>query len=56
MDTPINAYKLAYDKLFAQLPKSVQEKVSQVKGSDKVPPPEVREFIKAVIAMAEQDD
>ena len=49
------AYKRAWDTLFAQLTPAVQAKVLAAKGNDKVAP-EAREFFKAVIAMAEQDD
>lgn len=56
MEQLINVYKLAYDKLFAQLPERVKAKVLQAVGKDGPVDPEVMAFIKRVIAMAEQDD
>jgi hypothetical protein len=49
-----NSYKKAYDWLFSQLTSDTQTKVLAAKGSDKVAPPEVVEFIKKVIELAER--
>ena len=51
-----NSYETAWKMLFAKLPKKVQTKVLDSKGCDAELPPEVDQFIKNVIALAEQDD
>jgi hypothetical protein len=48
------SYKQAYDFLFGQLTSDTQAKVRAAVNSDREPGPEVRQFCKNVIALAEQ--
>jgi len=49
-------YEWAWTTLFEQLPTRLKLKVLQANGcDDKDVPPEVKDFIKRVIAMAERD-
>jgi hypothetical protein len=49
-------YKRAWDMLFPFLSPSIQAKVLEARNNDSKPCKEVVEFIKKVIALAEQDD
>jgi hypothetical protein len=50
-----NPYEIAWKTLFEQLTPEIKAKVLYAKGSNTIAPPEVVEFIKHVIAMAEQE-
>ena len=49
-----NPYKQAYDWLFSQLSDEIKAKVTKAVNNDTYYPPEVREFVKRVIALAER--
>jgi len=51
-----NPYKQAYDRLLSQTPEPIKAMILKAVNDDTYYPPEVRVFIKSVIAMAEQDD
>ena len=49
-----NAYKQAYDWLLSQTPEPIKAMILKSVGNDTYYPPEVREFVLRVIALAER--
>lgn len=49
-----NLYKQSYDFLLAQTPPEVKAMILKAVDNDSYYPPEVREFVKRVILLAEQ--
>lgn len=54
--TDADCYRLTYERLLAQLPSALKEKVLDARARDKEAAPEVTHFIKRVIELAEADD